>query len=279
MEGLPISHYRDQISIIIIPDRIISWKNDIEEDYVKKTLLYLLLAVTCVTMFASCDFIMGFFGNGVVTGVVKDAATENPISGVTVSCSGSTATSGTDGKFSIEVPAGKQTLSFSKASYTIYDQTITVVKDTENPLPETVWAYAPLSAGQWRIVLTWGAEPEDLDLHLKLPETTEEVYYSHKIANDGSANLDVDDTESYGPETITITNQHSGDYIVFVDNYSETPAFTASEATVKVFSPAGLAKTFKVSNATGDKAKYYWRVFKLNGSVITTNQTMADTAY
>lgn len=247
----------------------------------KRTLLILLLALSCAALLSSCDFIMGFLGGkGIVKGEVLDTATELPVAGVTVSCSGLTTTTGANGLFVIEeVPAGNRTVTFSKTGYTIYDQTLNVVKDQDNQLPETAWAYAPLSAGQWRIVLTWGAEPYDLDLHLKLPGVTEEIYYLHMTASDGSAHLDVDDQVSYGPETITITTQHAGDYVCFVDNYSETPSFSVSGATVKVFSPAGLAKTFKVSSASGDKARYFWRVFTLNGSVITTNQTMADTGY
>ena len=62
-----------------------------------------------------------------------------------------------------------------------------------------------------RIVLNWGASPSDLDSHLVYPGN--HVYFSQKEGTD--ANLDVDDTDSYGPETITIERKHSGERYVY----------------------------------------------------------------
>lgn len=67
-----------------------------------------------------------------------------------------------------------------------------------------------LSDDEYRIVLTWSSTPSDLDSHLSGPLSTGErfhVYYSDMSAFDNGetvATLDLDDTSSYGPETITL---------------------------------------------------------------------------
>ena len=50
-----------------------------------------------------------------------------------------------------------------------------------------------------RVVLTWGKTPDDLDSHMIFLATT---LLENKTGTD--AELDVDDTDSYGPETITL---------------------------------------------------------------------------
>lgn len=52
-----------------------------------------------------------------------------------------------------------------------------------------------------RVVLSWGEKPFDLDSHLIFPGG--HIYFDSKEGTD--ANLDVDDTDSYGPETVTIS--------------------------------------------------------------------------
>jgi len=58
--------------------------------------------------------------------------------------------------------------------------------------------------GSVRFVLTWGYLPKDLDSHLFTPNE-QHIYFAQKAPYLAGANLDVDDTTSYGPETTTIT--------------------------------------------------------------------------
>lgn len=76
-----------------------------------------------------------------------------------------------------------------------------------------------LDQGTIRFVLTWGYQPKDLDSHLITPNE-KHVYFAQKNPNLAGANLDVDDTSSYGLETITITELQSGQYLYLVHNYS-----------------------------------------------------------
>ncbi|UYA59542.1 TPR domain protein [Pectobacterium sp. F1-1] len=114
-----------------------------------------------------------------------------------------------------------------------------------------------------RIVLTWGEKPDDLDSHLIYPGN--HIYFSHKNGRD--ANLDVDDTDSFGPETITIDKKHLGEsYIYAVHDYSNgekanSLALSASRAKVFVYVGSSQVRSYSVPlNKTGN----IWTVFRLN---------------
>lgn len=88
-----------------------------------------------------------------------------------------------------------------------------------------------------RVVLSWGEKPFDLDSHLIFPGG--HIYFDSKEGTD--ANLDVDDTDSYGPETVTISKKHFGEsYIYAVQDYSNkglpnSNYLSASKAKVFVY--------------------------------------------
>lgn len=88
-----------------------------------------------------------------------------------------------------------------------------------------------------RVVLSWGEKPFDLDSHLIFPGG--HIYFDSKEGTD--ANLDVDDTDSYGSETVTISKKHFGEsYIYAVQDYSNkglpnSNYLSASKAKVFVY--------------------------------------------
>ena len=51
--------------------------------------------------------------------------------------------------------------------------------------------------------------------------------------------LDIDDTDSYGPETTTIYNLYTGEYHYYIYNYSGSPEITTSGAVVQIFNDNG----------------------------------------
>lgn len=76
-----------------------------------------------------------------------------------------------------------------------------------------------LPIGKARFVLQWGQKPRDLDLHL-VGKDFHISYRNMKVAVQ-KARLDRDDTNSYGPETITLDKIIlSNIYDVYVHNYS-----------------------------------------------------------
>ena len=114
-----------------------------------------------------------------------------------------------------------------------------------------------------RVVLSWGKNPADLDSHLIFPGG--HIYFSNKEGQD--ANLDVDDTDSYGPETVTITKKHFGDtYTYAVQDYtnkgdSSSSQLSGSSAKVFVYVGRSLVRSYSVPVG---KAGNIWTVFKLN---------------
>lgn len=113
-----------------------------------------------------------------------------------------------------------------------------------------------------RVVLTWGSTPADLDSHLWFPNN--HVYFSNKVGT--KANLDVDDTDGYGPETITIQEKKYGsEYYYAVHDFTNRSSTSStqmskSNATVFVYVGQSLVRTYYVpKNKTGN----LWTVFKV----------------
>jgi uncharacterized protein YfaP (DUF2135 family) len=118
-----------------------------------------------------------------------------------------------------------------------------------------------LHAGEIRIVLEWGSIPSDLDSHLMTPYG-EQVWFRNFNVNYGGeaiAELDLDDTTSYGPETTTIKNP-AGRFMFSVHNFNNTGTFVGSEARVKVYLPGQAPMVFDdVPTNDGN----WWHVFEI----------------
>ncbi|WP_181450906.1 tetratricopeptide repeat protein [Helicobacter valdiviensis] len=119
------------------------------------------------------------------------------------------------GSVSIPTPFGKD------------DSSVTMILKKEGyasmavkcPCDGFVYAMSPnlKSLDSMRVVLQWDNEPLDMDLHAYFKDS--HIYFQNKEGID--TNLDVDDTNGYGPETITINKRHNGEkYIFFVHNFS-----------------------------------------------------------
>lgn len=131
------------------------------------------------------------------------------------------------------------------------------------PCAGMTYAISPVMANldSMRIVLNWGASPEDLDSHIVYPNN--HIYFDNMTGAD--AQLDVDDTTSYGPETITLERKHDGErYVYAVHDYTngENPGAFLSKSSAKVFVYVGqtLIRTYYVpTNQVGN----LWTVFAI----------------
>lgn len=116
-----------------------------------------------------------------------------------------------------------------------------------------------------RVVLTWGKTPRDLDSHMIFPGNN--IFFRNKKGTD--AELDVDDTDSYGPETITLQKKHYGEsYVYAVHDYSNSGypnsnELSNSEAKVFVYMGQSLVRTYYVPQ---NRAGNLWTVFRMTGS-------------
>jgi hypothetical protein len=114
-----------------------------------------------------------------------------------------------------------------------------------------------------RIVLNWGQDPLDLDGHLAFPGN--HVFFDKKFATD--AELDIDHTDGFGPETVTIERKHAGErYVYAVQDYSDkydpdSARLSHSGAKVFVYVGQTLIHAFYVpENRPGN----VWTVFAVS---------------
>lgn len=233
-----------------------------------------------------------------IHGTVRSALTGSAISDVTVRLrpgwdnkNGTLATVGdtdavtvTDdnGQYSLGVLEGCYTAEFSKEGYiTGYANVICTSMDNAD---QDGVITPVLSDDEYRIVLTWSSTPSDLDSHLSGPLSTGErfhVYYSDMSAFDNGetvATLDLDDTSSYGPETITLKKTQDGIYKYAVHDYSNRSNASSTElsmsgAKVKLYCGNTLLATYNVPiNVAGN----IWNVFEIEGDTVRTINTMGS---
>ena len=169
------------------------------------------------------------------------------------------------GEYSTTLPPNTYTAEVIKDGYINSYFTIRVISGESNSNQN--FSVSPIvTDGDMRIVLTWGANPSDLDSHLvrKTNEVLDyHVYFEYPYGID--ANLDHDDVTSYGPETTTINNPKADSvYTYFVHHYAGYGSLKNSGAKV-ILSFNGIQRTFNVPNEDG----LYWKVFEIvNGSII-----------
>ena len=124
-----------------------------------------------------------------------------------------------------------------------------------------------------RIVLTWGVYPRDLDSHLDIDladGTHAHTYYFDKTYyrdDQLMADLDLDDTTSYGPETTTVYVMEEGVYTFYVHDYtnrtsSNSTSLANSGAKVEVY--LGNSSVAAYVAYVPDDPGTLWRVFSYN---------------
>ncbi len=236
----------------------------------------------------------GLFGN--VNGTLTDALTGGSVSEATYNVrnnwnntSGTvvkTETTQNDGTFTIDLVAGNYTIEFVKSGYVT--TSINVAIQSSESLIKHVTMSPETSGtigGDIRIVLTWGQNPYDLDSHLYGPTvdggSTFHTWFSnkdYKLDNKNIANLDLDDTSSYGPETTTIYELNTtGLYSFYIHDYSNgnsfnSTALSSSQAQVRVYSGNQLIATYNVPLS---REGTLWHVFDYD--VATDTLTAVNT--
>jgi hypothetical protein len=221
---------------------------------------------------------------GAISGSIRNARTGLAIPGATVELRpGMNALSGTPtatttadggGQYRFDaLSANTYTVVARASGYTNGFRTGIVVGGREVPGQDV--ALSPSGAlTEVRIVLTWGAEPSDLDSHLTGPTETGGRFHIY-FASQGSltgppwAALDVDDITSYGPETITIVQQLVGVYRYSVHDFSNrfnsySVALANSGARVDLYRGASLIQSFFPPSTDGT----LWTVFELEGDQV-----------
>ena len=230
-----------------------------------------------------------------VFGTITDAVTGNTVSGVSVEViegirydrtyEGDLKVVDSDktdenGRYSVSLMPGYYILRISKDGYVTNYVEIVSADGVEN---QDAVISTVLNEDEYRIVLTWGMSPHDLDSHLEATRQGQElfhVYWAEKTYYEGDeliAQLDIDDIDGEGPETVTVTVSVDMEtkYLYYIYNYSNrynsnSKALSFSGAKVDVYCGDKLVKAYSVPT---DKIGITWDVFEIfNGEVIDVNQ-------
>lgn len=140
------------------------------------------------------------------------------------------------GRLRVRVNVGLWRVTVHKRGFVNYSFTMRVRRGG------TTFARTPLSnslsRGKVRFVLTWGSRPRDLDSWLRTPGGCLVKYNRRRCTTHGGlAQLDKDDTNGHGPETVTIHRRaRSGTYTYIVHQYSGDGNMPRSPAVVRVYS-------------------------------------------
>jgi adhesin/invasin len=129
---------------------------------------------------------------------------------------------------------------------------------------------APVGEGIFRIVTSWTSQVDnavrDVDSYLSIPNSSGYINYQN-MRGDG-ADLDRDDRDWIGPETMTIRSVQNGKYVFYVDNFSDRTnnrALGNSQIQVIVYKGSSEVRTYRVPEGAG----LIYEVFNIvNGNVI-----------
>ena len=233
---------------------------------------------------------VGHDGPGTVAGAIRHALTGQGVGGVRVDLrDGVNATDGpidyttttqADGTYAIaDVDAGSYTGTGSCEGYN--DVVFTVVSVGNTITDNQDATITPiLPEDEFRIILTWGDIPRDLDSHLTGPLEVGgrfHVAWYHRGSENGPerAELDRDDVTSYGPETTTIYEVRTGTYRYSVHDYTNrnsqsSTALGNSDALIQVYAGSELVAVFHVP--AGEDGTL-WTVFEIqDGSIVPINE-------
>ena len=253
-------------------------------------------------------YVAGSLGEATLTGMVTDAIDGSAIAGALVEVGGLSAYTDASGNYSIaNVPEGSLTANFmatppqgvgplnvqfsdlstsntqlvicSASDYITYNNNQVVIP-TDGTVELNISLSPVLSGNEMRFVVNWGANPSDLDSHLRTPQIDEishHIYYSNKgnATDVPFAALDHDVTTGFGPETTTIYQFYNGTYQFYIYRFAGSGSITTSEAVVQIYNQSGLIYTLQApQTGEGD----YWYIGDINGenqslNIINTIQT------
>jgi len=230
-------------------------------------------------------------GDGSLTGTITGAVDGLALGGLTLEFIRginnrdgelvATTTTDDDGSYTVSnLPYGNYTCIIVGVGLETTYTTVYVVGGTERG-DQNGTISPSVTAGETRIVLTWGESPSDLDSHLTGPgldgAASFHVFYRQKVAP--GINLDVDDTSSFGPETVTIADSRPGVLRYTVNRFSlgAPDALSASSAKVQVIRSSGIVAEFFVPQGEGN----IWSVFDIvDGTIrplgIVSERTSVD---
>ncbi|MDX2128939.1 MAG: hypothetical protein SFU91_07885 [Chloroherpetonaceae bacterium] len=210
----------------------------------------------------------------------NDALNGNPVKDGEVEIKGiGKYTTDFEGKVQFPIPEedGYYAVSFRKEGYIETDLKIEIVAGTI--FFNRISVSPKMNIKQIRVVLDWDAEPRDLDAHFKKRGGYHLSYRNTRTLADGQGQLDRDDMDGYGPETITVAEASLRSvYEYYVHDYTYRTAsgstkLTKSKATVKVY---GDGKLLDVIEIPREGTGTVWRVFRIEGGKVVRENRLSE---
>lgn len=222
---------------------------------------------------------------GIAGGYVTDAETGSAIQGVKINVRENwsnttgdiigTYTTDSSGYYYIDdLALGNYTLELSKDNYDTGSLNIVVTglgntnqNATLNPLQTSEY--------ELRVVLTWGETPRDVDAHLagvSLENSRFHIYYADRSYYENGelvGFLDVDDTSSYGPETMTLYKVDPDEnYSFYLHDFtnrtsSNSTALSNSGASLAIYVKGEYVRTIYIPTNQGGTL---WHAFDYDAS-------------
>jgi hypothetical protein len=204
-------------------------------------------------------------------GVVRDATTGVGIASASVAVNGLLTTSAGTGSYSVSnvIPSDRVLVTALASGYQPFSMVLAIDPD-ESVEQDIVLVPTAQYADQYRFVLTWGQDPQDLDSHLWVP-LGGDTHFHVAFWNKGSltavpyAELDVDDVTSFGPETITLLPNYEGQYVYAVHHWFGAGTIATSGAVVQIYCGNNLTHVLNAPNAECYD-DWWWWVGELNAA-------------
>lgn len=208
---------------------------------------------------------------------------DQPVAGVTIHFrKGLGATTGNiaatvvtdeDGHYFANLTPGIYTGQLVKSGF-ITTSVVGVSLTTHKNVGQDATAIKIPAADEIRIMLTWDLQPLDEDSHLIGPTPNNRSFHTwygkKQYSNNGQlyADLDHDDTSSYGPETTTIRKRVDGTYTFYIHNFSsngtnEMNTLSASGAKVQIYNGDNSSPVKIYHIPAGESKQLYWHVFNM----------------
>jgi hypothetical protein len=179
-------------------------------------------------------------------------------------------TTGADGRFAARLAPGTYHVGYRLDGYVPYDSEATEIRHEGQVLTVSLSRLLEATAEgprEVRVILNWGSDPaqvRDADSHLACACGAPEghVFYGQRDHTAGGhrVQLDVDDTDWGGPETITLGPLAPGSYLYWVHDYSGPPAtLGAGDVVVRVIVGAEQKGEFRAPRGL---TRRDWRPFK-----------------
>lgn len=179
------------------------------------------------------------------------------------------------GNYYAELEEGNYCIQVSLNGYIDQFENVTIMRNVDRTGVDIV--VSTEVTGEIRIVLEWESAPRDLDSYLTGTSDSGanvNVSFKNMSSYDSSgkcvAELDKDDVDGNGPETITL-HDINGKYEFHVEDYTGSGTMAQTNVRVTIYLPDNSSQTVTINSGIGETN--YWNVLSIDhGSVRIINQ-------